>query len=209
MDSSQVVKLLQAARHAVDEANLPELLQPAAFAIAVDLLARQTPNKTNDVPKATDSVTGSRSDSDAGEVTSAQPASSILASALGLAVEAIEEVFDFSGGKFLLHVPTSRLTGSKKETTQKLALLCVAGRIMSGMDPSTTATKEIREVGQHYGNKFDPANFARYLKQQDDEFRLVGSGRGATVKLTRQGQESAKSLIEQLSRPSGSSADAV
>lgn len=194
METSEVAKLFKDALAAVEEAKVPEPLRTTAFSIAVDLLRGRgaTPPEapaTPSPPPATE--TGDSED----------PARKLAAS-LRLPIEVIEDVFDFSGGEFSLHVPTSRLTGTKKETTQQLSLLCVAGRLGSGLDATATPTSAIREVGQHYANKFDSTNFAVHVREQDDEFRFSGPPRKMTVKLTKLGHENARELVERLANPS-------
>jgi hypothetical protein len=197
MDSDQLAEILKQAASAVDQADLPPELHTPAFEKAVDLLSGE-----GGQPKPTEKgkqkgQKASRHEKSEKAAPVAEISLDAIAQKTEASIEHVEDVFGLDSGELKVVIPGSKLSKSDAGGSKQLAILLVAGRAATGLDPEWTASEEIREVCRSFG-VFNTANFSKTLKALSDEFRFTGNKQAMKVRLTRKGWEAAGDLIAEL-----------
>jgi hypothetical protein len=182
-----ISKILIQAQKVVDEAKISEDLRGIAFGKAVELLAQEkTPIKQFAAPATASPTAG------AGEVVVEK-----IARKLDLSMDSTGEVYSDDGqGGVSVVIGVGKLDSSTAAATKQLALLVSGGRQLGEIE-QWTSSRKIRDVCVHYG-RFDPANFAKTLKQMDEAFSFKGKGHQLEIRLHQRGIERLKQLITTL-----------
>jgi hypothetical protein len=193
VDSEEITRVLKDALKAVEEADVPPELRPAALDKAVDLLVGAGTGQ----PAATQQggATGKQDPPPPPQQDDADPLAKI-AGKIGLARDVVEEVYGMDQGELRIVVPQRKLESPKAAGAKQLALLWAAAR-QATTGEEWTESEEIREVAKDFG-KFDSANFGVQIRSMDASFRFTGSGRGLKVKVNRKGWENAAELVSSL-----------
>ncbi len=183
--------LLVEAQKAVDKAKISDDLREVAFGRAFDMLCRQSAGPTSATPPLIEQSNGT-----AAPGHDETPAAKI-ARKLGVSTDTIKEVFavDAQGGLEVV-VGVGKLDQATAGATKELAILVSGARQLSERE-EWTPSKEIRRNCVHYG-RFDPANFAKTLRQMDDAFSFRGKAQQLQVRLHQRGIERLKALIGSL-----------
>jgi hypothetical protein len=195
MDAKEI---LAAALAAVDDAKIPEHLQPIAFERAIDLL--RDSNRPSRV-----TVTSNESASSDGQLGESElsnnrgdsgDAIQRIANKLNVDREAVGEVYHVEDGEIKIMVAARKFPGPKQSAMQQIALLVCAGRQGAGQE-EWTGVIEIRAAVDYMG-RLDSPNFARALGGMEDQFGFAGSSRKRRVRLKKQGWEKAGELVRTL-----------
>lgn len=190
-----VSKALQKAKVILEEASLPEHLQPVAFdkileSLLVSAGLKGASSEVKD-PAPPNHVESAKKGTEKSAV-------SLIAGKLGRPADRVGEVYFLDGEELGLGVSSSTLATSKTEATRQIAVLIAAGRQAAGLEESGwTPAAIIRAVCDHYG-KFDTVNFGTTLKNMDDVFQIKGSGQSREVRVKVPGYERAAALVDQL-----------
>ena len=182
----KLVDAIRAAYEAVREAELPPELEGFALYGALRLLGDRSHLSLGDRPHA----------NSAGP-TAVASGLDRLAARVGVSATALGDLFEVQGDAISLHVPSSRIPQAKSAATREVALLIASARQGSGADDAWTSVGHIRDALQDY-KKYDPNNFAAYLRQVADAFNFRGKGTSMEVRLTQPGWETAIALIASL-----------
>jgi hypothetical protein len=197
MDSDRLAEILKQAAAAVNQADLPPELHTPAFEKAVDLLggeggqpkpAGKAERKSRKAPKHEKSERA---------VPTVDISLDAIAKKTEATIEHVEDVYGLDAGELKIVIPGSKLANSDAGGSKQLAILLVAGRSATGLDPEWTPSEEIREVCRSFG-VFDSPNFSSTIKALSNEFRFTGNKTGMKVRLTRKGWEAAGTLITEL-----------
>ena len=166
-------------------------LREIAFGKAFELLSGQAGPPRSVAAPPIDQVKGGAAP-EHGETAGAK-----IGRKLGLTGDTIKEVFaDDSQGGLEVVVGVGKLDQATAGATKQLAILVSGARQLSEKE-EWTASKEIRRVCVHYG-RFDPANFAKTLRQMDDAFSFRGKAQQLQVRLHQRGIDRLKALIGSL-----------
>ena len=166
-------------------------LREIAFGNAFELLSRQTgPPGSAAAPPIVEMKRAVTPEHE-------ETAGAKIARKLGFAADTIKEVFaDDSQGGLEVVVGVGKLDQATAGATKELAILVSGARQLSEKE-EWTASKAIRRVCVHYG-RFDPANFAKTLRQMDDAFSFKGKAQQLQVRLHQRGIDRLKALIGSL-----------
>jgi hypothetical protein len=191
-----ITKLLRTAYESVVAADVPEALQGRALEKSIELLAAREGLSHAGQPAPGQGLKAA-SGNHAPSPTEAQEKSlAKIAAVIGVDAETVDEVFHLEGDVLSLSVGTSKLAAANMVAVKEIALLIAGGRQIGGWDAEWTETALIRPVAEAYG-KLD-GNFARGLKEMDDQFSFSGSGAGRKLKLKRKGREDFAALVKRL-----------
>jgi len=186
MSDDKIVKALERAVAAVDQAKVPDDLRSDAFKLAWQEMSGQTepPGTAGGLPNT----------SPPASAPAAEGAWAELAKRLtGVTVEQLQDIYELGeGGTFTPHLPTPALPRAKSDATRALALLIFAGRQYT--DQEWTPGDLVIEVCKNY-KKFDQANNASIMAEGDSHWRIEGKGKSKKYKLIRPGWEEAARLI--------------
>jgi hypothetical protein len=161
---------IRTAYEAVREAKLPPELEGFALYGALRLLGDRSHLSHGDRPHA----------NSAGPTVAASGLDR-LAARVGVSASALGDLFEVQGD----------------DVAREVALLIAAARQGSGADDAWTSVGHIRDALQDY-KKYDPNNFAAYLRRVADAFNFRGKGTSMEVRLTQPGWETAIALIASL-----------
>jgi hypothetical protein len=191
-------EILAAALAAVEDAKIPEHLQPIAFERAIDLL-------TGGSRPLKETMAANGSASPEGRLGTPEPAADRgdstdaiqrIANKLNVDRELVDEVFHEEDGAIKIMVAARKFPTSRQAAMQQIALLVCAGRQGAGQEV-WTATDEIRAVVDDMG-RLDSPNFSRAISEMEDQFGFSGSTRKRKLRLKRQGWDAAGDLIRSL-----------
>lgn len=176
--------LLLAAQAELRVLGLEQDLRPVAFAKLLEW-----------IPEAERFANVAGSDPSAGdrEAQTERSGNALIASALAVEVQTVEEVFVERDGRLEPVVPRSRLDRAKTAATRELGTLLVLARQV-GEEEEWIPVSAIRDLCDEYG-VLDARNFAATVAAMDDIFQIRGRGQGREVRLRRTGLEAAKKLL--------------
>jgi hypothetical protein len=197
MDADRLAEILKQAAAAVDKADLPSELHTPAFEKAVDLLGGLGGQGFDSGADQKDGVTPPRERNDKDSDISNGISLEAIATKTEASIEDVEEAYGLDSGELRIIIPGSKLAKTDAGGSKQLAILVVAGRAATGLDPEWTASEEIREVCRDFG-VFNSANFSSTIKALSDEFRFTGTKQGLKVRMTRKGWEAARDLITEI-----------
>lgn len=120
-----------------------------------------------------------------------------IASALGLDIAIVGNVFDVNGSDLNLVFPSSRLDSGKAGGTRQVALLVAAARQALGWDEGNWSSVDLLKPAVTIFGKFDPANFATSIYGMQDVFVFRGTGIDREVRVTKPGMERAAELVRE------------
>jgi hypothetical protein len=182
-------EVLRAAVAAVDAAEVPDDLRPAAFGKAVDLLSSKMDEPAPSVEVTTPANALDQTASEGDPIGS-------IASTLGIDRQLVDDTYyvDDDGG-IRLSVGSTKLAAVEQEAQKEIALLLAAGRQGGGLE-EWTKTKHIRESASDYSKMNH--HFAENMSEMDDEFSFKGKGATRELKLKIVGRERAAALIRRL-----------
>lgn len=195
------VELLRRSLAALEDANVPPDLRPAALRIAADDLRNRTSHQTPASALRGDTTPRSAVKNGAGAVR--KPAAgddgvlgslpeigdffSAIESETGVAVSDLSDVFHIEDGQLELKIRSKALGANKGAQTQTVTAL-VAGAVFAGTTVRKLAFAEIRQVC-NTKHCLDTKSVARSIKRTPG-FGSVGSGRAETL-VTQSGWEDA------------------
>jgi len=197
MDADRLAEILKQAAAAVNKADLPPELHAPAFEKAVDLLGDLSGQGLDSGADQKDRETSRRERNDQDPDLSNGISLEAIATKTEASIEDVEEAYGLDSGELKIIIPGSKLAKTDAGGSRQLAILVVAGRAATGLDPEWTASEEIREVCRDFG-VFDSANFSSTIKALSDEFRFTGTKQGLKVRMTRKGWEAARDLIAEI-----------
>lgn len=182
MEVTDVARLLRQAADAVEEASLPEVLQPVAFERALDALSM------TGAPAAAAALSNpAEGGADGGTL-------GLVAERLGLPLDSVEQIYeDDPEGGLRLIVRRSMLPDpdQKAASMRHIALLLAVGRQAAGIEeytPFSLMRNECAEV-----KVLDPSNFAAEVGKLG--MRRRGSRNQQEAKANRHHIEEAGALI--------------
>jgi hypothetical protein len=184
----ELKEVLAEALRAVNEAEIPTELREIAFAKAIDLAAGPQPAR----PAARKTQVQDELGDDADGLQR-------IASKLKLDREVVSHVYYLNpDGKSLeVVISPSRLPSKFGPAIKELALLVAAGRQAAGLDAEWTAADEVRKVCEHF-KRYDPSNFAAYIKQMEDVFSIRGTPYKRELRMSSPAWEQATALVTRL-----------
>jgi transposase-like protein len=188
----EIMDALALTRRSVEDADLPEPWGEIAFReILHSLLRSQAPDDAMDSRTLRTGLPASEAGSSLAR----------LAARMGVAEDALADVFGVEDDAVTLHVASGRIPATKSRATREVALLTVAARQGAGIDESWTDIDYIRDTLSQY-NRYDMSNFSKYLRDTGDVFNFKGKP-VQHLRLTRQGWEAATELIRALTHSPG------
>ncbi len=172
--------------NAVHRAELPEIVQPIAFAKAIEIFeSRLNEGASGRSALQAEPVSG-RLDGEYRPV-------ELIAEGLGISVDAASELFYVDEDEIELMIPRSRLPHATAAATKQIALLTAAGRQLARYDDGWTSASVIREMCRQF-NRLDTRNFSATLLEMDEEFVVRGKGQTREIRVARPGLEKAREL---------------
>lgn len=120
-----------------------------------------------------------------------------IASRLGVAPEAIEQVFDYHSDDLHLSIHPSKLDATKSRATLEIALLLSAGRQALGLDDAGTPLNVVRVNAEHF-KRYDSKNFSTTLNGLSKVMTVRGSGKDRLFKMTSPAWAEASELVKSL-----------
>ncbi len=187
----ELKEVLAEALRAVNEAEIPTELREIAFAKAIDLAAGPQPARgVGSAGRKAHMQEELGDDADGLER---------IASKLKLEREVVSHVYYLNpDGKSLeVVISPSRLPAKFGPAIKELALLVAAGRQAAGLDAEWTAADEVRKVCEHF-KRYDPSNFAAYIKQMEDVFSIRGTAYKRELRMSSPAWEQATALVTRL-----------
>jgi hypothetical protein len=184
-----VVDAIKRTVECMDRAGLPSDLRGPAFRPVFDRVVGTSPRPA---------VAPRRE-----RVGESQVASSLepIATRVGLPVDVIEQVYEFTpGGELQIVVPAARLEAAKSRAAQQIAALVAFGRQTLGLDENNwTPIEHVRVICQDF-NKYDEGNFASSIRTIDGMFKanVRGNGRQREIRMTRESWPLVANLIRDL-----------
>jgi transposase-like protein len=185
MTPTEMNEALQAAKQAVQQADLPEQWQERAFGEVLRSLLGGRPAVSSAIATLQQAAT----------VTSGVGMQR-LAARFGVSEEALADVIAVDDEAITVHVASGKLPTTKSRATRELALLVVAARQGVGFDEAWTDVQHVRDSLMQY-NRYDQGNFAKYLRETQDVFNFRGKPIHQ-LRLTRPGWEAAIELVKGL-----------
>jgi len=186
--ASSLVDALREAVRAVDEADVPADLRPAAFDIAARALLAgqpQTPTRTPERPLGEAPGRSAESSS-----------TSAISRRFRVDDELVTRVFDVDEDGVHVLLSRSRFDSTKRGATQEVARLVVAARQALGLE-EWTPVDIVRAACDERG-VLDPTNFGKALGGLGEGFRLRGPTRKREIKVNNVGYEAAGEIVKRI-----------
>lgn len=193
MDAKDAIK---ATLRAIQEAEVPESLQPIAFWKTFDLIAQPLgqPATPQSIPQPQGTSAPARTDPRA---LNGSDKMKRLATALGVDTERLEIVFMEHGEDLQVVVDPASLGTTTAARASSVALLTAAGRQLGGWDENTTSGEVMRAEVNRLG-LYDQTNYAKHIKLLAPQLNVNGAGRSATYKLKFPGRQHVKDVVVRL-----------
>lgn len=186
----RMVDALKAAVAAVEEAEVPQDLRPAAFSAAFHSSSIAIP------PKAAQPGTASAERAEPPAAGGVER----IAQKLDLNVEQVAAVYDVDEDGVHLMVRRDALNPTKKFAQQEVTYLLVAGRQAAGLEewtPARTAIEATHDRGVH------DTNVSKAIAALDgDGLRFRGSGSKREIKMNSVGFSRASAILRRISEAS-------
>jgi hypothetical protein len=192
-DGVNLSQTIKEVHQAVVDADIPPQMHNVAFAEALRYALNGT-SGTSGTSHPGLPPTSRRNVNEGGK--DAASGAARLAAKVGVDEFSLADIFAIDDD-VTLHVASSKIDSVKTKATREIAMLIAAARQGSGVDEAWTAASHVRDALQQY-NRFDPANFAAYLRKTGDIFNFRGKGAAVEVRLTKPGWEAAGSLIRSI-----------
>ena len=188
----EVTEFLRSAVKAVQDAEVPDHLQPVALGKAFDAIAG--------VEQRVPSHTGRRrGDAGRGEGTPPDTSSPLerIAAKLDVDAEDVSEIFEVDGEDLHLTIRRDQLSEDRREALREVALLVVAGRQSAELDEERTHTNVVRKQGEEWG-LVAKNTFQEEMGGLGNIVTSRRSGAGRELKVTRHGLNEAGDLVRRM-----------
>jgi hypothetical protein len=183
-----LVDALRAAVRAVDEADVPGDLRPAAFDIAARaLLAGKPEEPAQNLGRPLGDGRGRADESSS---------TAAISRRLRVGDDLVTRVFDVDEDGVHLLPSRNRFDSTKRGAMQEVARLMVAARQALGLE-EWTPVDVVRAACDERG-VLDPTNFGKALTGMGEGFRLRGPTRKREIKANNVGYEAAGELVKRL-----------